>query len=133
MRKLLRNVRTKFDCDKIVFASNRKYRHQLEVPISVADKLEADPDFFVTTRLKHTRRFLSAQLSNLTTQYNEEESLYKARISPLIRDMFERFYQNREHWLAAVKCMAELDALCSLALVSNAPDMVRPTVHGAPD
>lgn len=98
-----------------------------------ASKIEEDSDFFITTRLKHVRRFLCNELSNLTTQYNDEETLYKARISPLIRDMFERFYQNREHWLTAVKCMAEMDALCSLALVSNAPDMVRPVVHGAPD
>lgn len=133
MRDLLDKVRTKFNCDKIVYASNRKYRHQFEVPVEHAAKIEEDADFFCTTRLKHVKRFLCNELSNLTTQYNDEETLYKARISPLVRDMFERFYQNREHWLTAVKCMAELDALCSLALVSSAPDMVRPVVYGAPD
>jgi len=80
--------------------------------------VEDDDNFFVTTRLKHSKRFLSSDLSNLTTQLVSEEVVYKARISPLIRDMFERFYQNREHWSSAVKCMAEIDALCSLAAVS---------------
>jgi len=54
--------------------------------------------------------------------------VYKSRISPLIRDMFERFYNNREHWSSAVKCMAEIDALCALAEVSNEQNMVRPIV-----
>ena len=119
MRALLEKVRRKFDSDRIVFASNRKYRHQLEVPHEVAERVEADDNFFVTTRLKGVRRFLCSELSNLTTSMNDEEQLYKARISPLIRDMFERFYQAREHWLNAVKCMAEVDALCALADISN--------------
>jgi DNA mismatch repair ATPase MutS len=55
----------------------------------------------------------------MTTRLSNEEILYKARISPLIRDMFERFYQNREHWSSAVKCLAEVDALCSLAEASS--------------
>jgi DNA mismatch repair ATPase MutS len=59
--------------------------------------------------------------------------LYKARISPLIRDMFERFYHNREHWSSAVKCFAELDALCALAEVSNERDMVCPILHPKSD
>jgi len=46
----------------------------------------------VTARLKHVRRYLSSELTNLTTQLSNEEVVYKARISPLIRDMFERFY-----------------------------------------
>lgn len=54
--------------------------------------------------------------------------MYKARISPLIRDMFERFYHNREHWSSAVKCLAEVDALCALATVSNNANMVQPII-----
>ena len=43
--------------------------------------------------------------------------MYKPRVSPLIRDIFERFYCNREYWASAVKCMVEIDALCALASV----------------
>ena len=49
-------------------------------------------------------------------------------MSPLVRDMFERFYQNREHWSSAVMCMAEIDALCALAEVSNMPNMCCPII-----
>ena len=77
--------------------------------------MEDDDNYFVTVRLKHAKRFLCSELSNLTTQLAGEEIIYKARISPLIRDMFERFYQNREHWSSAVKCLAELDAYCAMA------------------
>ena len=65
------------------------------------------------------RRYLSSDLTNITTRLCNEEVMYKARISPLIRDMFERFYANREHWSSAVKCLAEVDALCALAEASS--------------
>ena len=90
--------------------------------------MEKDENYFVTSRLKSCKRFLCPELSNLTTLLVSEEVVYKARISPLIRDMFERFYQNREHWSSAVKCMAEIDALCSLAEVSNSKGMVKPDI-----
>lgn len=54
--------------------------------------IDDDDDFFITARLKHVRRYLSSDLTNLTTQLGSEEVIYKARVSPLIRDMFERFY-----------------------------------------
>jgi hypothetical protein len=54
--------------------------------------------------------------------------MYKSRVSPLIRDMFERFYINREHWSSAVKCMAEIDALCALAEASNMNNMIKPKI-----
>jgi DNA mismatch repair protein MSH6 len=95
--------------------------------------IDDDDDFFVTARLKHNRRYLSSDLTNLTTQLASEEVMYKARVSPLIRDMFERFYQNREHWSSAVKCMAEIDALCALAEASNEPNMIIPKVLPATD
>jgi DNA mismatch repair ATPase MutS len=65
----------------------------------------------------------------MTTRLSNEEILYKARISPLIRDMFERFYQNRDHWSSAVKCLAEVDALCALAEASSQPNMIKPIIH----
>jgi DNA mismatch repair ATPase MutS len=55
--------------------------------------------------------------------------MYKARVSPLIRDMFERFYQNRDHWSSAVRCMAEIDAFCALAVASSEPMMIPPRIY----
>ena len=129
IRLILENTRKKFNCDKITFASNRKYRYQFEVPHEYSKEIEEDDNYFVTVRLTHCKRFLCSELSNLTTSLVCEEVIYKARISPLIRDMFERFYQNREHWTAAVKCIGELDALCALAYTSSDSNMIRPIIH----
>lgn len=129
IKEYLEDTKRKLSCDKIVFAHTRRYRYTFEVPIEYAHLMEKDDNFFVTTKLKHTRRFLTNELSNLTTQLTNEEVVYKARISPLIRDMFERFYQNRMHWSCAIKCMAEIDALISLAEVSNERNMVKPIIH----
>lgn len=42
--------------------------------------------------------------------------------------MFLRFYNYREHWSNAISCIAELDVLCSLAIVSHGKLMSRPVV-----
>lgn len=118
-----------FNCEKIQYASNRKYRYQLEIPNEWCEAIDECDEFFITARLKHVKRYLSSELTNLTTQLSTDELMYKARISPLIRDMFERFYHNREHWSSAVKCLAEVDALCALATVSNSANMVKPVIH----
>eukprot|EP00347_Sterkiella_histriomuscorum_P006721 403351687 len=54
---------------------------------------------------------------------------YRHKLVPLLQDMFQRFYQFRNVWNNAVHCMAELDALCALAMISNEKGMVRPIVH----
>ena len=33
INQYLKDIRKKFNCDKIVYACNRKYRYQLEVPM----------------------------------------------------------------------------------------------------
>ena len=39
-----------------------------------------------------------------------------------------RFYQYREHWQNVINCVAELDALCALAIYSSNPATCRPTL-----
>ncbi len=43
--------------------------------------------------------------------------------------MFARFYTFRNVWNQAVAVMAELDVLCSMAIVSKEEGMCRPKVH----
>lgn len=129
LKDLLKETRKKFNCDRIYYAHNRKFRYQFEVPNEFSKMFECDVEYYSTTRLRNTKRFMCADLSNLVSKLVNEEIVYKARISPLIRDMFERFYQNREHWSSAVKCIAEIDALCSLAVVSSGANMIKPIVH----
>lgn len=42
--------------------------------------------------------------------------------------MFTRFYAYREHWSNAVNSIAEIDALCALAVVSKESNMTKPVV-----
>lgn len=133
LNEYLQRQRKAFNTEKITFACNRKYRYQLEIPNELCEQIDECDEFFITARLKHVKRYLSSELTNLTTALSNDELMYKARISPLIRDMFERFYQNREHWSSAVKCIAEVDALCALAVVSNSANMVKPIIHPTVD
>lgn len=61
------------------------------------------------------KRYVCDKLLILSKRLSETERIFKKRMVPVIRDMFVRFYSNREHWTNAVTCIAELDALCSLA------------------
>lgn len=67
LKDYLSKCKEKFGCDKITYASNRKYRFQLEIPHDFCKAIDEDEDFFVTARLKHVRRYLSSELTNLTT------------------------------------------------------------------
>jgi DNA mismatch repair ATPase MutS len=67
IKSLLDQTRAKFDCNKITYAHNRKYRYQFEVPHEHSQPMEDDDNYFVTVRLKHAKRFLCSELSNLTT------------------------------------------------------------------
>ena len=40
LKTVLINTRAKFNCDKIVFASNRKYRYQFEIPHENCSEIE---------------------------------------------------------------------------------------------
>jgi len=61
------------------------------------------------------KRYVCDKLMILSKRLSEVERIFKKRMVPVIRDMFVRFYSNREHWTNAVACIAELDSLCSLA------------------
>ncbi len=43
--------------------------------------------------------------------------------------MFARFYTFRNVWNQAVACMAEIDVLCSMAMVSKEQGLCRPKVY----
>ena len=47
---------------------------------------------------------------------------------PMLNQLFNTFYGYREHWSNALNCVAELDALVSLAQFSDQPGFVRPSV-----
>lgn len=55
-------------------------------------------------------------------------SIRSARSSQM-RRMFAKFDDHRDLWASAVRCLAHLDALLSLAEVSSQPGFSRPTFH----
>lgn len=67
IRESLKEMQAKFCCEKITFASNRKFRYQYEVPHEFSAAIEKDDNYFITARLKNAKRFLCNELSNLTT------------------------------------------------------------------
>jgi DNA mismatch repair ATPase MutS len=72
------------------------------------------------------KRYVCDHLLTLGKRLYEMERLFKKRMVPVIRDMFVRFYSYREHWSNAVNCIAELDALCSLATYAKQEGMSKP-------
>lgn len=55
---------------------------------------------------------------------------HRCRMSHVqMRRLFAKFDQHRELWASAVRCLAHLDALLSLADVSSQPGFSRPNFH----
>lgn len=52
----------------------------------------------------------------------EEEEKFKDALIPFLRNMFKKFYENRDTFTRAIICVAELDCLCALANISAKDD-----------
>ena len=50
-----------------------------------------------------------------------------------LRKIFEKFDESREIWSMGTSCIALLDALVSLAIVSSTPNYVWPTIKSLED
>jgi len=131
LQDLLKELRTATGCNGLVFAHNRKYRYQIDVPSGAvhhfnAAELLGESWVSVGKLTAGRKRYVSDKLLQLSRELDEAERKFKLKMVPVIRDMFMRFYSYREHWQAVVNCVAELDALCALALYSSKAGMCRP-------
>ena len=67
----------------------------------------------------------------MINELEEAEDKFKDALIPFLRNMFSKFYENKEILTRAVQCAAELDCLCALAVISSNTEygpMSRPVI-----
>ena len=129
LKQFLQQIRQSFDSNEINFVHTSRYQYQLEVSgAELWKRFEANdvsneqmPHSFILLGKASggCRRFTCDKLLLLSSKISEVERIYKRRMSPMIREMFLRFYSYREHWTNVLNSVAEIDVLCSLAKFSR--------------
>ncbi|KAH9822948.1 Component of the post-replicative DNA mismatch repair system (MMR) [Teratosphaeria destructans] len=117
LQVLLNRARKDLGSTAIKFTDNGKEIYQLEVPNKVAKSIPKSWKQMSAT--KAVRRWYSPELEGLVRDLQEARELHGQVVKAMAGRYFERFDQDYTIWLAAVKVVAQLDCLISLAKAST--------------
>nr|POE77607.1 dna mismatch repair protein msh6 [Quercus suber] len=116
--KLLSKARKEFGSSSIKFTDNGKEIYQLEIPVKV--KASVPKNWRQMSATKAVKRWYSPELEGLVQELKEEQETHGQVVRALAGRFFARFDEKYAVWLAAIKIVAQLDCLISLAKASNA-------------
>ncbi|KZF26251.1 putative DNA mismatch repair protein Msh6 [Xylona heveae TC161] len=117
LESLLKQARRDFKSNAIVFRDIGKEIYQLEVPASIKGIPRNWDQMSATSKVK---RYYSAELRSLVRQLQEAQETHSQIGKEVAGRFFERFDEDYAVWLGAVKIIAQLDCLISLAKASYA-------------
>ena len=115
--RLLKKTRKDLGSTAIVFRDNGKEIYQLEVPLKVQGIPKNWDQMSATQKVK---RYYSPELRALVRQLQEAQETHGQIVKEVAGRFFTRFDQDYSIWLAAVRIIAQLDCLISLAKASSA-------------
>ncbi|ETN02954.1 hypothetical protein PPTG_16016 [Phytophthora nicotianae INRA-310] len=118
LAEYLSEQRTALRCRQISYWGKKKEdRYQLEVPESALSK--QPKEYELKSRKKGYKRFhtptIRALLKRLATAEEQKEEALKDQT----RRIFHKFDEDYKYWMKAVQCLAVLDCLVSLGLLSS--------------
>ena len=100
---------------KACYWGTNKNQYQIEVPAST--KVPSSWQF--ESKKKGFKRYYLPQVLSLKSQLEEVEVGIEERCRDALRLIFRRFSRNYDKWMAAIQCIAQLDAFMSLAIASE--------------
>lgn len=112
---LLKRVRRELGSTAICYRDNGKEIYQLEVPIKVKG-IPKNWDQMSAT--KQVKRYYFPELRVLIRKLQEAQETHSQIVKEVAGRFYARFDENYKTWLAAVKIIAQLDCLISLAKAS---------------
>ncbi|KIW07249.1 hypothetical protein, variant [Verruconis gallopava] len=115
--KLLKQVRAELGSTSICYRDNGKEIYQLEVPIKFTNKVPKSWDQMSAT--KQVKRYYSPELRKLVRNLQEAQETHSQIVKEVAGRFYARFDEHYDQWLAAVKIVAQLDCLISLARASS--------------
>lgn len=117
LQKLLKKAREDLGSSAIKFTDNGKEIYQLEVPIKVTRPIPKTWKQMSAT--KACKRWYSPELERLVQDLKEAQETHGQVVKALAGRFFARFDEQYKVWLAAVRVVAQLDCLISLAKAST--------------
>jgi DNA mismatch repair protein MSH6 len=117
LNSLLKEWRNKLGAKSIQFKDVGKEIYQLEVPAKVKNIPKGWNSMSAT---KDVKRYYFPELKSLIRQLQEAQETHGQIVKATAGRFFQRFDKNYTTWLAAVKIIAQLDCLISLAKASSA-------------
>ncbi|KAL9001712.1 MAG: hypothetical protein Q9188_005324 [Gyalolechia gomerana] len=114
--KVLQKTRKDLGCSAIEYRDNGKEIYQLEVPVKVKSIPKGWDQMSATQKVK---RYYSPELRNLVRQLQEAQETHGQIVKEVAGRFFARFDEDYATWLAAVRIIAQLDCLISLAKASS--------------
>lgn len=113
----LQQVRKQLKSSAIVYRDNGKEIFQLEIPIKVSGVPKKWDQMSATQKVK---RYYSPEVRSLVRRLQEARETHKDIVKEVSARFFVRFGQYHATWLSAVRIIAQLDCLISLAKASSA-------------
>ncbi|KAF2837031.1 DNA mismatch repair protein Msh6 [Patellaria atrata CBS 101060] len=116
LESLLKQVRRDLGSTAICFRDNGKEIYQLEIPIKVKGVPKSWDQMSATAKVK---RYYSPELRKLVRALQEAQETHGQIVKEVAGRFYARFDEDYPVWLAAVKIIAQLDCLISLAKASS--------------
>uniref|UniRef100_M4BJP3 DNA mismatch repair protein n=1 Tax=Hyaloperonospora arabidopsidis (strain Emoy2) TaxID=559515 RepID=M4BJP3_HYAAE len=118
LAEYLREQRTVLRCRDISYWGKKKEdRYQLEVPESALKK--QPKEYELKSRKKGYKRFHTRTIRDLLKRLATAEAQKEEALKDQTRRIFHKFDEDYKYWMKAVQCLAVLDCLVSLGLLSS--------------
>ncbi|KAI9729544.1 MAG: DNA mismatch repair protein msh6 [Cirrosporium novae-zelandiae] len=112
----LKKVRREIGTNAIFYRDNGKEIYQLEVP----NKLKVPKGFDQMSATQKVKRYYNPELRGLVRELQEAQETHAQIVKEVAGRFYAKFDEDYTMWLAAVKIIARLDCLISLAKASMA-------------
>lgn len=116
LQQLLKRVRKDLNCPAVIFRDNGKEIYQIEVPIKVKNIPKSWDQMSAT---KQAKRYYFPELRSLIRKLQETQETHSQLVKEVAARFHAKFDEAYPTWLAAVRIIAQLDCLISLAKAST--------------
>ncbi|KAF2218940.1 DNA mismatch repair protein Msh6 [Elsinoe ampelina] len=116
LKALLKHWQKELGSSSVKFTDNGKEIYQLEVPIKIKN---VPKDWRQMSATKAVKRYYFPKLEKLVQALKEGQEVHAQIVKQVAGRFYARFDEDYTVWLAAVKIVAHLDCLISLAKASS--------------
>lgn len=117
LETLLKKCRKDLGSSAIKFTDNGKEIFQLEVPVKIKEK-DLPKSYRQMSATKQVKRYYFPELEALVRDLKEAQETHAQIVKQVAGRFYARFDEDYQIWLKAVKVVAHLDCLISLAKAS---------------